>query len=87
MGDSSVRALPAHFMHSVGNFSFYDPVSRILFSGDVGASIVPSRTPYAFVDDFETKATNLKFTTFTRVMDNFCERELLEESNYEPRDP
>ncbi|BDU15431.1 MBL fold metallo-hydrolase [Lysobacter auxotrophicus] len=53
MGDSFVRALPAHFMHSVGNFSFYDPVSRILFSGDVGASMVPSRTPYAFVDDFD----------------------------------
>ena len=41
MGDSHVRALPAHFLHSVGNFSFYDPVSRILFSGDVGASMVP----------------------------------------------
>ncbi|MCG8394320.1 MAG: MBL fold metallo-hydrolase [Pseudomonadales bacterium] len=31
--------LPAHFLHSVGNFSFYDPVSGILFSGDVGASL------------------------------------------------
>jgi len=32
--------LPAHFMHSEGNFQFYDPVSRILFSGDMGASLV-----------------------------------------------
>ena len=31
--------LPAHFLHSVGNFSFYDPLSGILFSGDVGASL------------------------------------------------
>lgn len=52
LGDSEILALPAHFMHSVGNFSFYDPVSRILFSGDVGASMVTSEQPYAFADDF-----------------------------------
>jgi len=39
LGDTRIRALPAHFLHSVGNFSFYDPVSRILFSGDIGASV------------------------------------------------
>lgn len=38
-GDSELWALPAHFLHSAGNFSFYDPVSRILFSGDIGASL------------------------------------------------
>lgn len=38
-GSDSLWVLPAHFLHSVGNFSFYDPVSRILFSGDVGASL------------------------------------------------
>jgi flavorubredoxin len=38
-GDSCIKALPAHFLHSVGNFSFYDPVSKILFSGDIGASV------------------------------------------------
>ena len=38
-GGSEIVALPAHFLHSVGNFHFYDPVSRILFSGDVGASL------------------------------------------------
>ena len=37
-GDTVIKALPAHFLHSVGNFSFYDPVSRILFSGDIGAA-------------------------------------------------
>ncbi len=37
--DSKIKALPAHFLHSVGNFHFYDPVSKILFSGDVGASL------------------------------------------------
>lgn len=52
MGDSHLLALPAHFLHSVGNFSFYDPTSRILFSGDVGASLVPSGEEYRMVEDF-----------------------------------
>lgn len=39
LGRSELIALPAHFMHSEGNFQFYDPVSRILFSGDLGVSI------------------------------------------------
>ena len=34
-GDTSIKALPAHFLHSVGNFHFYDPTSKILFSGDL----------------------------------------------------
>jgi flavorubredoxin len=40
-GDNAFElwALPAHFMHAEGNFQFYDPVSRILFSGDLGASL------------------------------------------------
>ena len=31
--------LPAHFMHSCGNFQVYDPISRILYTGDLGASL------------------------------------------------
>jgi flavorubredoxin len=31
--------LPAHFLHSPGNFSVYDPVSKILYSGDIGTSL------------------------------------------------
>lgn len=40
LGQSNIVAIPAHFLHSVGNFQFYDPISKILFSGDMGASIV-----------------------------------------------
>jgi flavorubredoxin len=40
LGDSVIHAVPAHFLHSAGNFQFYDPVARILFSGDLGASMV-----------------------------------------------
>ncbi|MEJ2479603.1 MAG: MBL fold metallo-hydrolase [Acidihalobacter sp.] len=39
LGATLVKAVPAHFLHSVGNFQFYDPISRILFSGDMGASV------------------------------------------------
>ena len=42
--------LPAHFLHSAGNFQVYDPVSKILFSGDLGASIAPG---YVEVRDFD----------------------------------
>ena len=38
-GGSSLVALPAHFLHSVGNMNIYDPVARVLFSGDIGASV------------------------------------------------
>lgn len=31
--------VPAHFLHSPGNFQVYDPISKILYSGDLGASI------------------------------------------------
>lgn len=31
--------LPAHFLHSAANFQVYDPVSKILYSGDLGASL------------------------------------------------
>ena len=41
-------------MHAEGNFQFYDPVSKILFSGDLGASIVPSAAASAPVTDFDS---------------------------------
>lgn len=42
--------LPAHFLHSPGNFQVYDPVSRILYSGDLGASLGHG---YVEVPDFD----------------------------------
>lgn len=39
IGRGELVALPAHFLHAEGNFQFWDPVSRILFSGDLGVSI------------------------------------------------
>ena len=42
--------LPAHFLHSPGNFQLYDPTSRILYSGDLGASLGMT---YREVPDFD----------------------------------
>lgn len=39
LGERELWILPAHFLHSCGNFHVYDPVSRILYTGDLGASL------------------------------------------------
>ncbi|MCP4349840.1 MAG: MBL fold metallo-hydrolase [Desulfobacterales bacterium] len=48
-----VKLIPAHFVHSAGNFQVYDPVSKILYSGDLGASL---GAIYDFVEDFDSHA-------------------------------
>ncbi len=53
LGSADVLALPAHFMHSVGNLSFFDETSRILFPGDICSGLVASGRAYGFVEDFE----------------------------------
>lgn len=53
IGESIISALPAHFLHAEGNFHFYDPVSKILFSGDLGASLVDHDAAAIPVQDFD----------------------------------
>ncbi len=40
-------------MHSEGNFQFYDPVAKILFSGDLGVSLVDRDVAHLPVKDFD----------------------------------
>lgn len=42
--------LPAHFLHSPGNLQVYDTVAKVLYSGDLGASL---GAPYREVTDFD----------------------------------
>lgn len=42
--------LPAHFLHSEGNFQVYDPIAKVLYSGDLGASLGMN---YIYVTDFD----------------------------------
>lgn len=50
LGECKLVLIPAHFMHSPGNFQVYDPVSRILYTGDLGASL---GIEYREVTDFD----------------------------------
>jgi len=43
--------LPAHYLHSSGNFHVYDAQAKILMSGDVGAALEPADAPM-FVENF-----------------------------------
>jgi len=45
--------IPAHYLHSVGNFTVYDRRSKILFSGDIGAAVFPRGERKVFVEDFQ----------------------------------
>jgi len=55
----SLQLIPAHYLHSSGNFHIYDPVAKILFSGDVGAALESPESPM-FVDDFEAHIPKMK---------------------------
>jgi len=50
---NKLEILPAHFLHSVGNFNLYDPVAKILFSGDIGAAVFKKGERYRYVEDFD----------------------------------
>ncbi len=50
---STVELIPAHYCHSSGNFSLYDPEASILYSGDIGAAMLPSADEALFVEDFD----------------------------------
>lgn len=54
LGKSSLHLIPAHFMHSEGNFHFYDPVSKILFTGDLGVSLMSGQQAQKPVTDFKS---------------------------------
>ncbi|MFA6145700.1 MAG: MBL fold metallo-hydrolase [Sulfurimonas sp.] len=47
-----LQFIPAHFLHSPGNFSLYDSRSKILFSGDIGAAIASPQNLNKDVNDF-----------------------------------
>jgi len=50
LGGAELWVLPAHFLHSCGNFHLYDPTSKILYTGDLGSSLGQT---YREVPNFE----------------------------------
>ena len=53
LGGLTLRTVPAHYLHSSGNFNLYDKVAKVLFSGDVGAALLPADQNSLFVEDFD----------------------------------
>ena len=58
-GSEYIKFIPAHFLHSPGNFSLYDAKSKIVFSGDIGAAIVSTPEAYKKVENFEEHKEHL----------------------------
>jgi flavorubredoxin len=53
LGRLRLRAVPAHYLHSSGNFNLYDPTAKVFFSGDIGAALLPPGQDDLFVKDFD----------------------------------
>lgn len=52
-GGHKVELIPAHYLHSSGNLHLYDPAAKILFSGDIGAALLPEDANSLFVENFD----------------------------------
>jgi len=59
-GKDYLKFVPAHFLHSPGNFSLYDSKSKIIFSGDIGAAVVNSPEAYKKVSSFDEHKEHLE---------------------------
>jgi flavorubredoxin len=53
LGQLALRAMPAHYLHASGNFHLYDEKACLLFTGDVGAALLPVEQSDLFVKDFD----------------------------------
>lgn len=53
LGHRELQFVPAHYLHSSGNFHLYDPQLKVYFSGDVGAALLPDGEQPLFVEDFD----------------------------------
>ncbi|MCF6203706.1 MAG: MBL fold metallo-hydrolase [Methylococcaceae bacterium] len=59
LNDVTLKFLPAHFLHSPGQLNVYDPLSKIMFTSDIGAAEYQGDDfSNIFVDDF-SKHQNL----------------------------
>ena len=59
LGSINLELIPAHYLHASGNYHVYDPVAKILMSGDVGAALESPEGP-VYVDDFDEHISRMK---------------------------
>ncbi|HEX5364343.1 MAG TPA: MBL fold metallo-hydrolase [Gallionella sp.] len=55
-----LEAMPAHYLHSSGNFHLYDAKAKLLFTGDIGAALLPETENDLFVKDFDKHIAYIK---------------------------
>lgn len=77
--NAELQCIPAHFMHSPGNFNLYDPKSKILFSGDIGAAVFDEGKEYVFVEDFAQhvpliEGFHKRYMASNSIVKKWCER-------------
>jgi len=74
-----LQAVPAHYLHSSGNFHLYDRTARVFYSGDVGAALLPADRQGLFVEDFAThirhaEAFHRRWMGSNEAKRQWCER-------------
>lgn len=79
VGAATLEAVPAHYLHSSGNFHLYDPLARILFSGDVGAALLPPGEDELVVKNFDAhikhaEGFHRRWMGSNRAKLDWCER-------------
>ena len=79
LGTRTLQVVPAHFLHSSGNLHLYDPVAKILFSGDVGAALLPPEHSELYVKNFDehvrfAKGFHARWMGSANARDAWCER-------------
>ncbi|MEI6514010.1 MAG: MBL fold metallo-hydrolase [bacterium] len=79
LGGLPLQAVPAHYLHSSGNFHLYDRAAKVLFSGDVGAALLPPEHNELFVKDFSahirhSEAFHRRWMGSNEAKRQWCER-------------
>lgn len=59
-GSRDLRAVPSHYLHASGAHGVYDPTAKVLFSGDVGAALLPEGDDRVFVEDFDQHVRHME---------------------------
>jgi len=59
LNSAKLTFVPAHYLHSSGNFHVYDEKAKILMSGDVGAALEPAGASM-YVEDFDEHISKMK---------------------------
>lgn len=79
VGHVRLEAVPAHYLHSSGNFHLYDRKAKLLFSGDVGAALLPPDAQGLMVTDFDkhirhAEAFHRRWMGSNAAKRDWCER-------------